>query len=132
MKPKTNQTKLEDCVPKSDKDLNDAIDDAIVDFLADSGVAFKVVGLESFKNLMKLANRRIKLKHRTTYSKLVKVKAEEIRKEILSIITAVKGDLTTVGFTSDMWTSCSGNPFMSLTCHFIDKNWELQRCVQFS
>jgi hypothetical protein len=129
LKPKAKQAKLEDCVPKSDKDLNEAIDDAIVDFLADSGVAFQVVGLESFKNLMKVANRRIKLKHRTTYSKLVKVKGEQIRKEIMSIITAVKGDLTTVGFTTDMWTSCSGDPFMSLTCHFIDKDWELHRCA---
>ena len=130
IKPKAKQAKLEDCVPKSDKELNEVIDDAIVDFLADSGVAFKVVGLDSFKNLMKVANRRIKLKHRTTYSKLVKVKAEQIRKEILSIITSVKGDLTTVGFTTDMWTSCSGDPFMSLTCHFIDKDWELHRYEQ--
>ena len=132
MNPKAKQAKLEDCIPKSNKDLNEAIDDAIVDFLADSGVAFKVVGLESFKSLMSLANRRIKLKHRTTYSKLVKVNAEQVRREIFSIITSVKGDLTIVGFTTDMWTSCCGAPFMSLTCHFIDKDWELHRCVRLS
>ena len=51
---------------------------------------------------MSLANRRIKLKHRTTCSKLVKVKAEQVRREIFSIITSVKGDLITVGFTTDM------------------------------
>jgi hypothetical protein len=104
-----------------DKELNEAIEDAIVDFLADSGVAFKVKGLDSFKNLMK---------ENKTYSKLVKVKAEQIRREILSIITSVKGDLTTVGFTTNMWTCCSRNPFMSLTCHFIDKDWELHRYEQ--
>ena len=132
MKPKAKQAKIEDCIPKTDKDLNEAIDEAIVDFLADSGVAFQVVGCETFKNLMKVANRRIKLKHRTNYSKLVKVKADQIRQEISSVITAVKGDLTTVGFTTNMWTSCSGTPFMSLTCHFIDKDWELHRCIQLS
>jgi len=121
------QAKLEECFANTDKDLNAAIDNAIVDFLADTGTAFKVVGEESFIKLMKVANKNIKLKHRTTYSRLVKVKANEIRKNIHEIITAVKGDLTAVGFTTDMWTSCSGQPFMSLTCHFIDKDWELHR-----
>ena len=87
LNPKAKQAKLEDCIPKSNKDLNEAIDDAIVDFLADSGVAFKVVGLESFKSLMSLANRRIKLKHRTTYSKLVKVRSEQVRREIYLIFS---------------------------------------------
>ena len=66
------QRKLEDCVPETQQALNKAIDDAIVDFLADSGVAFRVVGLSSFDKLMKLANRRIILKHPTTYSRLIK------------------------------------------------------------
>ena len=125
--PEFNEAKLEECFANTDKDLNAAIDNAIVDFLADTGTAFTVVGEESFIKLMKVANRKIKLKHRTTYSRLVKVKANEIRKHIHEIITAVKGDLTAVGFTTDMWTSCSGQPFMSLTCHFIDKDWELHR-----
>lgn len=128
---KMKQRKLHDCIPESDDALNRAIEDAIIDFLADAGVAFNVVGLDSFKKLMEIANRRIKLKHPATYSKMVKLKANEIRQELLDIITAVKGDLTCVGFTTDMWTSCAGNPFMSLTCHFIDKDWELHRWTPF-
>ena len=42
MKPKAKQANIEDCIPKTDKDLNEAIDEAIVDFLADSGLAFQV------------------------------------------------------------------------------------------
>jgi hypothetical protein len=125
------QRKLEDCIPVSQEALNKAIDDAIVDFLADSGVAFRVVGLASFDRLMKLANRRIKLKHPTTYSRLVKNKAAEIKKDIVDIIGAVKGDLTVAAFTTDMWTSRAGTPFMSLTIHFIDKNWDLHRWTPY-
>ena len=68
-KPEPKQMKLTDCIPESQENLNKAIDDAIVDFLADAGVAFRVVGLESFDRLMKIANRRKKLKHSITYSR---------------------------------------------------------------
>ena len=48
--PKSKQPRLEECIPVNEKVLNEAVDEAIVDFLADSGVAFRVVGLDSFKN----------------------------------------------------------------------------------
>ena len=121
------QIRLEDCIPQNVDALSKQLDDAIVDFLAESGVAFRVVGLESFDRLLKVLNKRANLKHRTTYSKMVKVKAAEIKKEILDIINTVKGDLTCAAFTTDMWTSSAGDPFMSLTIHFIDKNWRLHR-----
>jgi len=59
--PKAKQLKLNECMGQ--EGLNKAVDGAIVDFLADSGAAFRVVGLETFDKLMKTANRRIKLKH---------------------------------------------------------------------
>ena len=121
------QVRLEDCLPQNVDNLSKQLDDAIVDFLAESGVAFRVVGLESFERLLKLLNKRVNLKHRTTYSKLVKVKAAEIKQEILDIINTVKGDITCAAFTTDMWTSAAGDPFMSLTIHFIDKHWRLHR-----
>ena len=67
-----------------------------------------MVGLESFQRLLKVLNKRADLKHRTTYSKMVKVKAAEIKQEILDIINTVKGDLTCAAFTTDMWTSAAG------------------------
>ena len=102
--------------------MDKAITDAIVDFLADSGVAFRVVSLPSFHNLMKIANRRIKLKHPTTYSRLVKTKAEEVQQDVLDIMSAVMAYVSWVVFTADLWTSRSGHPFMSLTVHFSDKD----------
>ena len=131
VEPRTKQAKLEDCIPLNEKVLNDKFEDAMVDFLAESGVAFKVVELDSFKNLINVANKRVKVKHRTTYSKLIKVKAEEIKKELFSIIEAVKEDLNCVAFTTDMWTSRAGTPFMSLTLHFIDKSWSLYRFTPY-
>ena len=59
IQPKMKQRKLHDCIPESDEALNSAIQDAIIDFLADAGVAVNVVGLDSFKRLTEIANRRI-------------------------------------------------------------------------
>ena len=54
---------------------------------------------------MKTANKKVTLKHRTTYSKMVKVRAADIKQEILNVINTVKGDLNCAAFTTDMWTS---------------------------
>ena len=61
----------------------------------------------------------------------MKVKAEQIKRDLLKIINAVKVDLNCVAFTTDMWTSRSGTPFMSLTVHFIDKDWILHRFTPY-
>ena len=124
--PNSKQPKLEEVFPQNEKALNSAMDEAVVDFLADSGVAFRVAGLPSFQRMMKLANKRIKLKHPQTYSRMVKPKVAQIKQDLLA-----KSEFDCVGFTTDMWTSVSGNPFMSLTVHFIDKDWTLHRFTPF-
>ena len=33
--------------------------------------------------------------------------------------------------TTDLWTSVSGDPYITLTCHFIDSNWVIKTyCLQ--
>ena len=77
---KKHPVQLENCIPKSQAALDIAITDEILDFLADSGVAFREVGLASFIEPMKIANKIIKLKHPKTYSRLLKIKAAKIKK----------------------------------------------------
>ena len=62
---KSKQLKSGKCIAAagSNESLNKAIDEVLVDFLADSGAAFRVVGLEAFNTLMKTANMKIKLNH---------------------------------------------------------------------
>ena len=129
--PRAKQAKLEECFPVNDQVLNANMEEAVVDFLADSGVAFRVVGLDSFKRMMNVANRRVKIKQPKIYSRLVKVGAEQLKKDILGIITAVKGDLDCIAFTTYMWTSVAGTPFMSLTVHFIDRDFVLHRFTPY-
>ena len=41
------------------------------------------------------------------------------------------GDLDFFSGTTDLWTSAVNDPYLTFTCHFIDRNWELQSfCLQ--
>ena len=56
---------------------------------------------------------------------MIKVKGDELRKEIINILEVVKTDVKTISFTTKAWTSLSGDQFLSLTIQVIDKNWNL-------
>ena len=60
---------------ESDAVLDKMITEAIFTFIADSGVAFQVVGRDSFVSLMKTANTRIKLKESQNLYKTHKIKS---------------------------------------------------------
>ena len=52
-------------------------------------------------------------------------------KQVHNIIAAVKTNLLSVGFTTDLWTSRAQDAYMSLTFSFIDDNWRLHRYTPF-
>ena len=118
---------------ESDAALDKRITEAIITFLADSKIAFSVVGRDSFINLMKVANKRVKLKSPKTYMRLTRLRAEEIDNNIRNIIQTIRseGDIKSVSFTTDIWTSRSQDTYMSLTVHFLDKFWHLHRLTPF-
>ena len=72
--------------PKSNESIMKVLDDKIVDFLADSGVAFRTIGLQSFKDVTAAVNNKVEVKSRVFYSKLVEQKADEIRDELIGIL----------------------------------------------
>merc|ERR1712082_344660 len=111
--------------------LQKKLDEAVVVFLANSGVALRVVELDSFKKLFKIVNPNIDIKSRKSYTKMIKVKGEELRKEIINIIEVVKTDVKTISFITDAWTSLSGDQFLSLTIQVINKNWNLHCFIPY-
>ena len=126
--PPSKQSRLDQFVPSSSvESLQKKVDDAIVEFLAESNSAFRIVDLESFKNMFSCINKKIKVKGRTFYSNLVTQKSDEMRKDLLSILDFMKNDIVTVSFTTDLWTSVNSDPYISLTLHFISKEWNLYR-----
>ena len=119
------QSTLHAMFPKSNEATRKLLDEKIVDFLAESGVAFRTIGLQSFKDIIHAVNNKIEVKSNMFYSKLVGQKSDEIRSELLSIVEyMVSNGVDTVSFTTDLWTSVNNDPFICLTMQFV-YNWQL-------
>ena len=119
----SKQSKLE--FPTSNAATQKLLDTAVVDFLAESHSAFRVVDLPSFKNMFKIANPKITIKSREFYSKLITKHAHEMVEDLQSIIEFVKNDVTTFSFSTDMWTSSNNDAFICLNITFITKEWSM-------
>ena len=43
----------------------------------------------------------------------------------------MKNEATYFSGTADLWSSCTSEPYLSFTVHYIDTNWDLQtHCLQ--
>ena len=152
LRPFMKQTRLDFGAKEATKAKQKDFDDALVSFqFSVTGVSFNVLGSESFKELIGVANRQLDVKDPRTYSRKVDGASRSVLSRVSDILSAVKSTIPSVGFTSDMWTSraqvivifilqqfvdrivsisellISQDSYMSLTLSCIDVDWELHR-----
>ena len=106
-------------------------DESLVYLVAETGVAFNVLGTPAFKNVIQVANRRLKVKTPRTYSRKVEGVSRNVMSQVHDIMSAVKATIPSVGFTSDMWTSLAGDSYCSLTTSFIDEDFVMHHWTPF-
>ena len=81
------QAKLDFSIPiVSNEALQKNLDEAIVEFLAESQCAFRIVDLESFKKMFSVLNSKVKVRSREFYSQKVTTTVDEMRKDMLSFL----------------------------------------------
>ena len=114
-----------------DQVVSERFHDALVEHIADSFASFGQFGTESFQKVVTTLNKRVKVKHPTTLSRMATGKAESVRKEVASILRAVKADLMSIAFTTDLWTSRASDSFICLTLSFLDKDWVMHNWTPF-
>ena len=100
-------------------------------FVAETGVAFNVLGTTSFKNTIEIANRRLKVKTPRTISRHVETISQQVMSQVHDIMSAVKSTIPSIGFTTDMWTSLAQDSYISLTTSFIDQDFFMHRWTPF-
>ena len=71
----------------SSSDKQKEFDEAIVTFLADTFVPFNVVGQDTFKKLFDIADRKLTVKHQTTYSHMVTDTAQNTLSKVVKTPT---------------------------------------------
>ena len=111
--------------------LSHQFDDALIEFAAEAKVPFSVFGSESFKKLIKVANKGIVVKHRTTYSRMIASKAKKVLQDVQDVIVSLKDSIVSVSFTTDIWTSRAGDSYIFFTVQFIDNQWKLHRWTPY-
>lgn len=112
---------------KSSKRSKD-ITRAVSYFLAKEMMPLSTVEQDGFRKLVKVLDSRYELPGRKYFSKTALPQLyEECREKLENNLRNVKYFAT----TSDLWSSRTSEPYMSLTIHYIDEEWCLQsRCLQ--
>ena len=126
---KKQRTMVEMLEIKSKYDKENSIqkqfDSAMLDYFCTDLASFSAVEGRGFKKLFDIANPKLSLHHRTTYSRKLSIRSREVQAGMKSIITEITPNLKSAAFTSDLWTSRAQDSYISWTFHTIDENWRL-------
>ena len=128
-KQQTTMERYSTSVPydKSSKRYKD-ISQAVTYHIAKDMLPLSTVERPGFKNLLHVLDPRYVLPGRKYFSKtaipqMYLLCKDSVQKEIL--------EAKYFATTSDLWSSRTSEPYISLTVHFIDEEWKLQtRCLE--
>ena len=98
--------------------------------LARDMLPLSTVDKPGFRTMLQKFNPRYQL---PTCKHFTKVAIPRLVLEVRSNIECqiASRELEYFSATTDLWTSASGDPYITLTCHFIDHSWELKSlCLQ--
>ena len=100
----------------------------VMTWIARTSQPFSAVGEPAFKTMMNTWNNKNTIKHPSTFSKfklplLYNSTMDTMKKLIEMEVPGVQ----TVAFTTDCWTSAAGDPYMALTLHYINAQFECRK-----
>jgi hypothetical protein len=98
----------------------------LVQWVITSQQPFTVVEEPSFIEFVHTLHPGVLLPSADTVKRNIYDLYEENVGKIKNILQMVPGKIS---FTTDIWTSPSTKSFLSLTAHFIDKDWKLQSVI---
>ena len=81
------------------------------------------------KALLPKSHKKIQNKSVATLSRHTTKLADEVRKDMLSIILSVLPENKSFSFTADMYRSKNFYSFIGVTVHFVDKHFKLRKLV---
>lgn len=93
---------------------------ALTNLLAVTGTPFNFVESEAFRKFMAIVSPHYKVPCRTTFSETHIPKLYTDTKEKIRLTMK---DVLHIGLTTDGWTGCNGNQFISVTASYITDEW---------
>jgi len=109
------------------------MDNALAYFIATSMMPYSLVEKEGFQTFVRALNPSYKLPSRKT---LTESRIPELYSETRTNVGNIIKNVDFLSLTTDCWTSTSNQPFIALTCHFINSSSGLSSaclgCVELS
>ena len=81
---------------------------------------------DGIKALLKFIEPGYKVPSATHISHVVRRQHEGAK---VALNQKLKEDALSLAITSDIWTSCANDAYISLTAHFISADWQMVSCV---
>lgn len=131
-KKQTQQTLAETFTKKTpyDKKSGKMITNSVTSFIARSMLPIQSVEKDGFQEMLQTLDPRYNLPSRRYFSETALPKLYESCRQTLSHKLQ---KVTYYATTSDLWSSRTSEPYLSLTIHFVDEEWQLQSfCLQTS
>jgi len=98
------------------------LDKILAYFVAVDMMPYNIVEKEGFKAYTRALNPSYRLPSRST---LTNKRIPDLYQETKLIVQNIVSTTTFLSLTTDCWTSISNKPFLALTCHFLDKQFNL-------
>ena len=93
-------------------------------------VSFNTVEQSTFKAMLQTFDKQYELPGRKYFSNAA---VPKLYNDLRENISPVLQDVDYLALTTDMWSSCNMMPYMSVTAHFVSKDWKLEtKCLQTS
>ena len=122
---------------RSSKEFQAIYDQALIKLLARQHMSFLQVSGESWKEFIETFTKYqrkippISIRHPITISRHVDKNANQVRSALLQILEKHRPSISSISFTTDIWSSRNGDPFISLTIQYLTENFEMVRMVPF-
>jgi hypothetical protein len=102
-----------------------ALNDFLINLVVQDNQAFNITMSQSFLNLVNALNPSWIVPDSHTLRQLVKKKYEYLKRKVKNVVATSRSKKK---YTTDGWSSNQMDPYLSLSCHFIDndfKYWDI-------
>ena len=130
----SRQQTLEECFRKTKLLSVDSKDHrrftkAVTNYIVKDVVPVYTVDKEGFRDMVHVLNPRYQLPHKDYFSRIAIPSLYEETREQLAV--RMKKEANYFSGTADLWSSCTTEPYLCFTVHYVDTQWNLQtHCLQ--
>ena len=108
-----------------DSQRADKITKGICKFIQTDMLPISVVEGKGFGNLMDIMEPAYHIPSRRTVTRLIETQYEERKEELFKKLAKAES----VALTTDCWTALTAESYITITCHYIGDDWEMNSAV---